>query len=103
VRARHASGGWFFPSMLLTSAALLIQYTADLVFDVRVAHGTEFAGDVADLLYFFALFTMLVALHSMRSVHARMEAELTRLMGDDGGGVGELDADADSEPEAVLA
>jgi hypothetical protein len=78
VRSRHAAGGWFFRPILLASIALIIQYAADLVFDLRVAHETEFAGDIADLLYFLALFTMLVGLHAMRGVHAKMERDLER-------------------------
>jgi hypothetical protein len=79
VRARLAVGGWFFRPLLFASAAFVLQYVADITFDVRVAHETEFAGDIADLLYFFALFTMLVGLHVMRGVHAKMEAQLERL------------------------
>jgi hypothetical protein len=79
VRARFAAGGWFFKPLLFASGALVLQYVADLTFDVRVAHGSEFAGDIADLLYFFALFTMLVGLHAMRGVHAKMETQLELL------------------------
>jgi hypothetical protein len=79
VRARSAVGGLYFRPMLLASGALLLQYVADLVFDVRATHGTEFAGDVADLLYFCALFTMTLALQTLSHVHARLTADLAEL------------------------
>lgn len=82
VRARSAAGGWLFKPMLLASTALAIQYVADLTFDVRVSAGTSFAGDIADLLYFFALFTMVCALHALRSAHERMEASMLAAMGE---------------------
>lgn len=95
VRSRVAASGWFFKPVLLASVALLFQYVADLVFDVRVADETAHAGDVADLLYFFALFTMIVALHAMRGVHARMEQEMEQLVASSG-----LDMPAFDEQEA---
>jgi hypothetical protein len=77
VRSRAAAGGWFFRPMLLASGAMFLQYVADLVFDTRVAHDKYYAGDVADLLYFLALFTMVCCLHGLLGVHERMERSLT--------------------------
>lgn len=79
VRARSAAGGWLIWPMLLASAALAFQYVADLVFDVRVAGDHYYAGDIADLCYFFALFTMTCALHALQTAQERMEQAMLAL------------------------
>jgi hypothetical protein len=97
-RARHAAGGMFFRPVLFTAFALLLQYIGDLIFDVRVARGTEFAGDIADFTYFWALFVMVLGIYLLGRSYVRMQlqlADMTAAM--------ELQLDADGPPDAVAA
>ncbi|MBC7460119.1 MAG: hypothetical protein H7287_02020 [Thermoleophilia bacterium] len=79
VRARQAAGGIFFRAVLLTAVALLLQYFGDLLFDVRVANGSEYAGDIADFIYFWALFVMVLGIYVLGRAHERLQAHVSSM------------------------
>jgi len=79
LRARHAAGGIFLRPMLCAAAALTLQYVADLVFNIRVANDTSFAGDIADFLYFWAMFVMVLGIYLLGRAHRRLQLQVTQM------------------------